>query len=101
MVYCAKCGEENPDTAEFCLKCGAELYPGRIHRRDLRRRESEMCFGVPISGHIWGLILGAIIVIWGLSELMGRHINFFALVAIAIGLIILAGALRGKASVFR
>jgi len=98
MVYCTECGEENPDDAEHCVKCGAELYPGRSERRARRRREREMCFGVPVGGQVWGLILGAIIVIWGLSELMGRHINFFALVAIALGFIILAGVLRGRAS---
>jgi hypothetical protein len=26
-LYCNKCGAENPDTATFCAKCGASLWP--------------------------------------------------------------------------
>ena len=96
MVYCTKCGEQNPDDAEFCVKCGADLYPSRIERREWRRREREMCFGVPVSGQLLGIIFGFIIVVWGLSSLMGRPVNFFALIAIVFGVIILMGALRGS-----
>jgi len=26
MVYCGKCGTQNPATNQFCLKCGAKLH---------------------------------------------------------------------------
>ncbi len=26
MVYCGKCGTENPDANDFCIKCGAKLH---------------------------------------------------------------------------
>ena len=98
MVYCTECGAQNPDDAEFCIKCGAELHPGRDYQRNRRWREREMCLGVPVSGQIWGLIFGVIIILWGLSQLMGMRLDFFALVAIVLGLIILTSALRGRAS---
>jgi len=92
MVYCPKCGEQNPDGAEFCVKCGAPLYPERSYRRD--RWERNLCFGVPISRQVWGILFGLIIILWGLSEVVGLHFNFWALVAIFFGAIILTGALR-------
>jgi hypothetical protein len=96
MVYCTECGEQNPDDAEFCIKCGASLYPSRIERRDWRRWDREMCFGVPVSGQFLGMIFGLIIVLWGLSELIGMRFNFWGIIAIVFGLIILMGALRGS-----
>ena len=47
---------------------------------------------------MWGIIFGLIIIFWGLSQLMGLHFNFFAITAIAIGAIILIGALRRTGS---
>lgn len=28
MVFCSHCGNDNPDAADFCSKCGARLEPG-------------------------------------------------------------------------
>ncbi|MFQ6053895.1 MAG: zinc-ribbon domain-containing protein [Candidatus Bathyarchaeia archaeon] len=96
MVYCTECGEQNPDDAEFCVRCGAPLYPERRSRRDWRRHEREMCFGVPIDRRVWGLIFGLIIVLWGVSEFVDFRFNFWPIVAIVFGLIIVAGALRER-----
>lgn len=96
MVYCTECGAQNPDDGEFCVKCGAALYPARSYRRGWRRRDREMCFDIPVSGQVWGIIFGLIIILWGLSELIGLRFNFWALVAIVFGIIILMGALRGR-----
>lgn len=98
MVYCTECGEQNPDDAEFCVKCGAALYPSRSYERSWHRRDREMCFGVPVSGQIWGIIFGLVILLWGLSKLVGIHFNILAPIAIVFGLIILMGALRGSPS---
>jgi len=38
----------------------------------------------------------AVIVLWGLSDLMGRRLNFFAILAIVFGFAILSGALKGS-----
>lgn len=94
MVYCTNCGEQNPDDAEFCKKCGAALRPGMSDRRARYERERGMCFGVPIGVQVWGILFGLIIVLWGAFELLGLSFNFWAVVAIIFGAIILIGALR-------
>jgi len=98
MVYCTECGEQNPEDAEFCVKCGASLYPRRSYGRSWRRPERGMCFGVPISGQIWGIIIGLIIILWGWSLMMGMRFNLFAIFAVIFGVIILMGALRRASS---
>jgi hypothetical protein len=95
MVYCTKCGESNEEGTEYCVKCGASLT-GRstVHRRS--RYEREMCFGVPMSGSVWGLLIGAMIVLWGLSELVGISFNVAAIFAVVFGAVIVINALRGS-----
>ena len=55
MVYCTKCGTQNPDDAVNCSNCGAPLRetPNREYRR--YRYEEDMCFGG--RSHIWGIII--------------------------------------------
>jgi len=53
-----------------------------------------MCFGVPIAGYTWGLLFGLVIILWGASQLFGLDFNFWAIFAVAFGLIILWGALQ-------
>lgn len=86
MVYCTKCGELNEEGTEYCKKCGASLNPRSRSRRI--RSDRDMCFGVPVAGHIWGILIGAMIVLWGISELVNLDINVFAIVAVAFGLYI-------------
>ncbi|MFQ6076825.1 MAG: zinc ribbon domain-containing protein [Candidatus Bathyarchaeia archaeon] len=63
MTYCAKCGAENPEEAEYCFKCGTRLAPRarpteefakRVERgaeelAETVRRGAEQCFGPPPS----------------------------------------------------
>jgi len=94
MVTCTKCGRENKEGAKFCVDCGAAL--GRMERRARGgRRERDECFGLPHGGAIFGLFIGAIIIIWGLSEAFGWKIDLGSFAAIAIGLLIVAGAIYG------
>ena len=70
MVYCPKCGTLNDDTAEFCVKCGASLRTGTYEsRRYERRRAENECFGLPHGGAIVGLVIGIIVVLWGVFAL--------------------------------
>jgi len=93
MVYCTKCGESNEEGTEYCVKCGASLTGrSRVHRSS--RYDREMCFGIPMSGSLWGILVGAVIVLWGLTELLRIDINFAAIVAVAFGAIIVINALR-------
>ncbi len=104
MVYCSKCGTQNPDTNINCTNCGAPLYtvgqryPGS-DREHYRRMENE-CFGLPNGGLIVGTIIGVIIIFVGLGlflQASGISINFWnyiwGFIIIIFGLLILIGAL--------
>ena len=102
MVYCTKCGAENPDDAKVCTQCGASLYPGAPPtRRHERRRFEEECFGIPWGGTIVVMAIGAIILIWGLILLVQQIIPDFPIkdawpfAAIIFGVLIIIGALYG------
>ncbi len=101
MVTCPKCGTKNPDEARFCVNCGSALVPVESERTrgntcfgqpDRRRDE---CFGLPHGGTIVGLIIGLLIIIFGLGNLFGWKIDFGPLVLIILGVLIVAGALYG------
>ena len=98
MVHCTKCGTENPDDAEYCAKCGARLYTIG-ESRHYRRMEDE-CFGLPQGKRIFPIIVGIIIIFWGLSMILGEFYNldmpWWALMAILFGVMIILGALFGK-----
>lgn len=62
MVYCHKCGNENPDEAQFCQKCGAPIHaaaaPQWQPKRDDCDRGSEPCTGTKRGDAIfWGIIV--------------------------------------------
>ncbi|MFX0203502.1 MAG: zinc-ribbon domain-containing protein [Candidatus Hodarchaeota archaeon] len=42
MVFCAKCGQENPNGATTCSKCGVRLSPST--RPQKARRSSDVCW---------------------------------------------------------
>ena len=102
MVYCPKCGTQNEDTAEYCVKCGANLQTGTYaSRRDERRRMEHECFGLPHGGAIAGLVIGIIILIWGLSTMahtmgwMTQTFDLWYIVIIIFGVLLIAGAIYG------
>jgi len=102
MVTCPKCGTKNPDDAKFCANCGGALYSiegerkrgGTCFGQPERRMEDE-CFGLPHGGAIIGLIIGLIIIIYGLGSFFNWRIDFGPLVMIILGGLIVAGALYG------
>jgi uncharacterized membrane protein YvbJ len=100
MVYCPKCGTKNEDTADFCVKCGASLKTGTVSsRRYERRRAQQECFGLPHGGAIAGMVIGAIILIWGFLMVLQQTGTiadasvFGYILIIVFGILILAGAL--------
>jgi uncharacterized membrane protein YvbJ len=100
MVYCPKCGTKNEDTAEFCVKCGASLQTGTIaSRRYARRKAEQECFGLPHGGAIAGIVIGVIVLIWGISTLLqqlgiiAESFEFWFIIIIVIGILIIAGAI--------
>jgi uncharacterized membrane protein YvbJ len=101
MVYCSKCGTQNPDTNVHCSNCGAPLYtvgqkyPGS-DREHYRKMENE-CFGLPHGGIIVTAIFGIIIVLVGLGLFLQAAFNIFIdlwpFIIIIFGLLLVIGAL--------
>ncbi|HUK84971.1 MAG TPA: zinc-ribbon domain-containing protein [Candidatus Acidoferrum sp.] len=100
MVYCPKCGTLNDDSAEFCVKCGAALRTGTYEsRRYERRRAENECFGLPNGGAIVGLVIGIIVILYGVLFLaqqegwISASTNYlWIVVVIVIGVLLIAGA---------
>lgn len=118
MVYCTKCGAQNDDDADHCSSCGASLQVARRERRgweeEIETRAEEIetraeefgervekwgrdmedeCFGLPGGGSIVGILFGLAIMLLGARELFHWKIDFGPLAIIAVGVLILAGAL--------
>jgi len=53
----------------------------------------DECFGLPYGGAIFGLFIGVIIILWGLSSVFGWNIELGSFAIIVIGLLIVAGAI--------
>ncbi|MBN2336695.1 zinc ribbon domain-containing protein [Candidatus Bathyarchaeota archaeon] len=102
MVYCTKCGTENEEDAEVCKNCGASLSQPiyRRRRRDWDYDEDE-CFGGR-SRTTWPLLIGAFLILLGLSSLL-KDVFWWAtwdklwpLFIIAIGVVIVNNAFRKR-----
>jgi uncharacterized membrane protein YvbJ len=100
LVYCSKCGTKNEDTATYCVKCGMSLQTGtRESRRIERRRAEGECFGLPHGGAIAGIVIGALILIWGLLSIaqqqnwISTQIEFWWIAIIVLGILIIAGGI--------
>lgn len=59
----------------------------------MSRRERDECFGLPNSGAVAGIVFGILIILWGLSTLLGWEVNLMAFAVIALGTLIVAGAI--------
>ena len=64
----------------------------------MSRRERDECFGLPNSGAVAGIVFGILIILWGLSTLLGWEVNLTAFAVIAFGTLIVAGAIYKLAS---
>jgi ribosomal protein L40E len=111
MVYCAKCGAQNEEGASNCVNCGASLRVSRSEKRDWEeelevraedlgeraerfgRRMEEECFGLPGGSSIIGILIGIAIILVGARELFGWNIDIGPFAIIAVGVLIVAGAL--------
>lgn len=69
LVYCTKCGKENPDDAVNCSNCGAAINP-QPYRQTRRYSQDDICFGGR-SGTTWTIIIGVFILMIGVASLLG------------------------------
>jgi uncharacterized membrane protein YvbJ len=92
MVYCTKCGTKNEDNIEFCAKCKEPLKSFQSVRRERKRKENE-CFGLPHGGSIAGLVIGFLIVLWGVTAFLDVTLELWPIVIIIFGVLMAAGAL--------
>jgi hypothetical protein len=95
MVYCSKCGAENPDDASNCSKCGASFKATASHGYSGYRFEDRWMR----RGHIWGVVFGLFIMMLGVSSLIGWDIwdIMWPMFLILVGLIIVANSfMRGR-----
>lgn len=94
MVYCQKCGTKNEDNADYCIKCGANLQTGtHVSKRHERKKAEEDCFGLPNGNAIGGIILGIVVLLWGLTMILDITFNFWYIILILFGVLMIAGAL--------
>jgi hypothetical protein len=98
VVYCQHCGQQNDDNVEFCTQCGAALQAREPARevREVRRPgkpKDDECFGLPNGDAICGVIFGGIIIISGLSWILGWDFTTLWETAIGPYLVITFGAL--------
>lgn len=91
MVYCSECGTENEGDTQYCVKCGANLRPGRSRIRQPEGR--DMCFGLPHSGSIFGILIGLVIILVGARDLFNWNIDIGSYATIIVGILFVAGAL--------
>lgn len=93
MVYCTKCGANNRTAAEFCSSCGASLHT--TSSGEWMDELGETCFGRDWSGEariglLIGLLIGVVIMIAGVSMLLGEAVWRWVgpVVVIGIGVVI-------------
>jgi len=94
MVYCTKCGIKNEDDVKFCTSCKESLNAHQTVTREQQQKENE-CFGLPHGGSIGGLVIGFIIILWGLSSVLDIDFGSYlwTIVIIIFGTLMVAGAL--------
>ena len=96
MVYCTKCGTQNPDEAANCSNCGASLNPAPYKEYRRYRSEDDICFGG--RNYIWGILIGLFIVMIGVSSLLGGNIwdKVWPIFIILVGVVIVASSFMKK-----
>ncbi|PVX27165.1 MAG: zinc ribbon domain-containing protein [Candidatus Bathyarchaeum sp.] len=93
MVYCTKCGTKNDDDAKFCVNCKEPLTSTQTTSRHRRQQKESDCFGLPHGGSIAGLVIGLLIILWGLTSVLDIPFEFWPIIIIIFGTLIVAGAI--------
>lgn len=88
-----KCGTNNAEGCVVCTNCGASLVTGKYDNDPPHRDE---CFGLPWGGAIIGTVFGLLIILIGISWLLGFEFwtLFWPIVFIIIGIWIISRSIR-------
>lgn len=105
LTYCTNCGTKNEDEAKFCIGCGVRLDETVGLGREIEetclgprdKRYFEDCFGLPHGGTIVGLVIGILIVMWGLVWALRQvlFVPIWQFTIIVFGILIVVGAVYG------
>ena len=107
LVYCTNCGTNNEEEAKFCIGCGARLDETVGLGREIEetclgpreKRHFEECFGLPHGGAIFGLVIGVLIILWGLiwvlqeARVILTTVELWPFAVIIFGVLMIAGAI--------
>ena len=103
MVYCTKCGTKNEENVKSCINCNESLMITQTARGNRKRKEDNCfgsqkendCFGLPHGGAIGGILIGLIIVLWGLSSFLDISFGSYMwpIIIIIFGTLMVIGAL--------
>lgn len=61
----------------------------------MSRKAKDECFGLPHGSSVFWLIIGVIIIIWGISELFGIKVEWWPALIVIFGILVVAGAIYG------
>ncbi len=73
-MFCPKCGSENIEDAQFCVKCGSSLDRTEQIQRPVHRTRDDLCFGSSV-GTFPALMIGVIIIIVGAASFFGQSVG--------------------------
>jgi len=102
LPYCAKCGADLPEDAKFCPACGApvgppERVPYEKHEKREKREKEEKEKYEKGAGDTTGPIIVLGVIFFLASAYTIRWENWWPLIIIAIGVIVLVVALTAAA----
>ena len=99
LVRCTKCGTENKEDARYCVQCGAILRPSRVvgekseKSEKYEKTEADACFGPLRPVRYFWLLVGLLIVLWGVSQLVAVlfaiQLDIWPFILIALGLYVI------------
>jgi uncharacterized membrane protein YvbJ len=100
MVYCPKCGTQNPDGSRYCANCGAPLMGERWDKdKEIDKKCEETCSGRGPAGKVLWAIIIILIGFWlvfefGLKNIEGLpdwvyNFSFWWIIPVVVGLAVI------------
>ncbi len=87
MIYCSRCGKQNPDSASFCESCGAPIKVA-IKPQNNNPNDSKS-FGFAFLGFLFPLIGLILYIVWRKDmPLRASSVGKGALIAVIIEIIV-------------